>query len=41
MSNVDNELLVSRVIEPDATTEAWDELTAAAISDPTLWRRTV
>ncbi len=40
MSNVDNELLVSRVIEPDATSEEWDELTAAAISNPTLWRRT-
>lgn len=40
MSNVDNEILVSRVIEPDATSEEWDELTAAAISNPTLWRRT-
>ena len=41
MSNEDNELLVSRVIEPDATAKEWDELTAAAEADPQLWRRTV
>ena len=41
MSNEDNELLVSRVIEPDATSKEWDELTAAAEADPQLWRRTV
>ena len=40
MSNEHEQLLVSRVIEPDATSEAWDELTAAAISNPTLWRQT-
>ena len=41
MSNEDNELVVSRVIEPDATSEAWEELIAAAVADPHLWRRTV
>ncbi len=41
MSNERNELLVSRVIEPDATSKEWDELTAAAEADPELWRRTV
>ncbi len=41
MSNEDEQLLVSRVIEPDATSEEWDELTAAAEADPQLWRRTV
>ncbi len=41
MSNEDNELVVSRVIEPDATSEAWEELIAAAEADPQLWRRTV
>lgn len=40
MSNENEQLMVSRVIEPDATSEQWDELTAAAISNPTLWRRT-
>ena len=40
MSNEHEQLLVSRVIEPDATSEQWDELTAAAIANPTLWRRT-
>jgi hypothetical protein len=40
MSNEHEQLLVSRVIEPDATSEQWDELTTAAISNPTLWRRT-
>ncbi len=41
MSNEHNELLVSRVIEPDATSAQWDELTAAAETDPELWRTTV
>ncbi len=41
MSNEHNELLVSRVIEPDATSAQWDELTSAAEADPELWRRTV
>ncbi len=41
MSNEREQLLVSRVIEPDATSEEWDELTAAAEADPQLWRRTV
>ena len=40
MSNENEQLMVSRVIEPDATSEQWDELTAAASSNPTLWRRT-
>ncbi|MEE9130148.1 MAG: hypothetical protein V3T84_09030 [Phycisphaerales bacterium] len=40
MSNENEQLMVSRVIEPDATSEQWDELTAAAISKPTLWRLT-
>ncbi len=40
MSNEHEQLLVSRVIEPNATSEQWDELTTAAISNPTLWRRT-
>ncbi len=41
MSNEREQLLVSRVIEPDATAKAWDELTAAAEADPNLWRQTV
>ncbi len=41
MSNEHNELLVSRVIEPDATSAQWDELMAAAEADPDLWQRTV
>jgi len=41
MSNEHNELLVSRVIEPDATSAQWDELTAAAEADSELWRTTV
>ncbi len=41
MSNEHNELLVSRVIEPDATSAQWDELAAAAEADPELWRKTV
>ena len=41
MSNENEQLLVSRVIEPDATTTEWDELTAAAEADPSLWRQTV
>ncbi len=41
MSNEHNELLVSRVIEPEATSAQWDEFTAAADADPELWRTTV
>jgi len=41
MNNEHKELLVSRVIEPDATSAQWDELTAAAEADPDLWQRTV
>ncbi len=41
MSNEHEQLLVSRVIEPDATAKEWDELTAAAEADPSLWRQTV
>ncbi len=41
MSNEHHELLGSRVIEPDATSAQWDELTAAAEADPELWRTTV
>ena len=41
MNDEHNELLVSRVIEPDATSAQWDELTAAAEVDPKLWRTTV
>ena len=41
MSDEHEQLLVSRVIEPDATAKAWNELTAAAEADPSLWRQTV
>ncbi len=41
MNNEHAQILVSRVIEPDATAKEWDELTAAAEADPQLWRRTV
>ena len=41
MSNEREHLLVSRVIELDATAKEWDELTAAAEADPNLWRQTV
>jgi hypothetical protein len=34
-----DQLLMSRVIDGDATTEHWDELTAHAAQDPTVWRR--
>jgi hypothetical protein len=34
-----DQLLMSRVVDGDATTEQWDELTALADRDPSIWRR--
>jgi hypothetical protein len=34
-----DQLLMSRVVDGDATTEHWDELTALAARDASVWRR--
>ncbi len=33
-----DDILISRVIDGDATTGEWDELTALAAADPSVWR---
>ncbi|MHC4775703.1 MAG: hypothetical protein ACYTBR_10620 [Planctomycetota bacterium] len=34
-----DQLLMSRAVDGDATTDQWDELTALAAKDPSVWRR--
>jgi hypothetical protein len=34
-----DQILMSRAIDGDATTDQWDELTAMASKDPSVWRR--
>jgi hypothetical protein len=39
MAQERDQLLMSRVVDGDATKAQWDELTALASRDPTVWRR--
>ena len=41
MTEVRQEILISRIIDGDANTAEWDELTAMAERDPRLWRTVV